>query len=111
MIVPKRQKKRALTNLQMHQGALANSSKSFYQNIKRFFKKFFIFSKKSCQVFRQLFSPVLRNILPLIPDYNRKKRRFSSKIHFICKILPKIFAGSKKSRTFASLLKQETSGV
>jgi hypothetical protein len=95
----------------MHQGALANSSKSFHQNIKDFFKKFFIFSKKSCQVFQQLFSPVLRNILPINPDSNRKKRRFSSKIHFICKILPKIFAGSKKSRTFASLLKQETSGV
>ena len=82
--------------MQMHQGASVNSSKSFHQNIKRFFKKFLMFSKKSCQVFRQLFSPVLRNILPLISDYNRKKRRFSSKIHFICKILPKIFAGSKK---------------
>ena len=80
----------------MRQGALANSSKSFYQNIKDFFKKFFISLKKSCQVFQQLFSSVLRNILPLIREHNRKKRRFSSKIHFICKILPKIFAGSKK---------------
>ena len=41
--------------MQMRQGALINSSKSFYQNIKDFFKKFFIFLKKSCQVFYNLF--------------------------------------------------------
>ena len=45
----------------MHQGALANSSKSFYQNIKRFFKKLIINSKKSCQVFRQLFLVEYKN--------------------------------------------------
>ena len=33
-----------------------NSSRSFHQNIKDFFKKFFIFLKKSCQVFEELFS-------------------------------------------------------
>ena len=37
------------------QDAFMNSSRSFYQNIKDFFKKFFIFLKKSCQVFEELF--------------------------------------------------------
>ena len=40
-------KKWALTHLKMRQGPLVNSSRSFYQNIKDFFKKFFIFLKKS----------------------------------------------------------------
>ena len=44
--------------MQMCQDALINSSRSFYQNIKDFFKKLFIFLKKSCQVFRQLFSAI-----------------------------------------------------
>jgi hypothetical protein len=39
MIVPKRQKKRALTHMQMHQGALANSSRRVRQNIKTFCPK------------------------------------------------------------------------
>ena len=67
MIVPKRQKKRALTNLQMHQGALINSSKSFYQNIKDFFKKFLMFLKKSCQVFQQLFLRYFQLFLMMVP--------------------------------------------
>ena len=54
--VYKKTKKRVLTNLQIRQGALLNSSKSFYQNIKSFSEKLFIFSKKLCQVFGQLFS-------------------------------------------------------
>ena len=37
------------------QGAFMNSSRSFHQNIKDFFKKLFIFLKKSCQVFEVLF--------------------------------------------------------
>ena len=40
----------------MRQGASLNSSRRIYQNIKDFLKKFFIFLKKSCQVFEQLFS-------------------------------------------------------
>ena len=48
-------KKRALTNLQMRQDALINSSRRFYQNIKRFFKKLLMFLKMLCQVFRYLF--------------------------------------------------------
>ena len=39
----------------MGQDPFVNSSKSFHQNIKDFFKKFFIFLKKSCQVFLLLF--------------------------------------------------------
>ena len=39
----------------MGQDTFVNSSKSFHQNIKDFFKKFFIFLKKSCQVFLLLF--------------------------------------------------------
>ena len=39
----------------MGQDTFVNSSKSFHQNIKDFFKKFFIFLKKSCQVFLPLF--------------------------------------------------------
>ena len=45
----------ALTHLQMRQDTLINSSRSFHQNMKDFFKKFFIFFKKSCQVFLPLF--------------------------------------------------------
>ena len=37
------------------QGAFTNSPRSFHQNIKDFFKKLFIFLKKSCQVFEVLF--------------------------------------------------------
>ena len=47
--------KRALTNLQMRQDALINSSRRFYQNINRFFKKLLMFLKMLCQVFRYLF--------------------------------------------------------
>ena len=39
----------------MRQGASLNSSRRIYQNIKDFLKKFFIFLKKSCQVFEKLF--------------------------------------------------------
>ena len=46
--------KRALTNLQMRQDALINSSRRFYQNIKRFLK-LLMFLKMLCQVFRYLF--------------------------------------------------------
>ena len=53
--------------MQMHQGASVNSSKSFHQNIKDFFKKFFIFSKKSCQVFKQLFSSCFYHFLMMVP--------------------------------------------
>ena len=37
------------------QSAFTNPSRSFHQNIKDFFKKLFIFLKKSCQVFYNLF--------------------------------------------------------
>ena len=47
--------KLSLTNNQIRQGEFINTSKSFHQNIKDFFKKFFIFLKKSCQVFEELF--------------------------------------------------------
>ena len=39
--------KLSLTNNQIRQGEFINTSKSFHQNIKDFFKKFFIFLKKS----------------------------------------------------------------
>ena len=44
-----------MTHIQMSQDAFFISSKSFLQNIKDFFKNLFIFLKKSCQVFQQLF--------------------------------------------------------
>ena len=47
--------KRVKGDSSTRQGALMNSSRSFHQNIKDFFKKFFIFLKKSCQVFEELF--------------------------------------------------------
>ena len=47
--------KRVKGDSSTRQGALMNSSRSFHQNIKDFFKKFFIFLKKSCQVFEVLF--------------------------------------------------------
>ena len=47
--------KLSLTNNQIRQGEFINTSKSFHQNIKDFFKKLFIFLKKSCQVFEELF--------------------------------------------------------
>ena len=47
--------KRAKGDSSTRQGAFMNSSRSFHQNIKDFFKKFFIFLKKSCQVFEVLF--------------------------------------------------------
>ena len=40
---------------QMRQDVYSISSKSFLQLIKDFFKNLFIFLKKSCQVFLQLF--------------------------------------------------------
>ena len=40
----------------MRQDMSADSSRSFLQLVKDFFKNLFIFWKKSCQVFRQLFS-------------------------------------------------------
>ena len=53
--------------MQMRQDPLVNSSKSFYQNIKDFFKKFFIFLKKSCQVFQQLFLRYFQFFLMMVP--------------------------------------------
>ena len=44
-----------MTNTKTRQGASLNSSRRIYQNIKDFLKKFFIFLKKSCQVFEKLF--------------------------------------------------------
>ena len=68
--------------MQMRQGPLVNSSRSFHQNIKRFFKKFLMFLKKSCQVFRQLFSekPVKKL------NYSSPLKAASSAALMICSI-------------------------
>ena len=50
-----RTSKRVKGDSSTRQGAFMNSSRSFHQNIKDFFKKLFIFLKKSCQVFEILF--------------------------------------------------------
>ena len=47
--------KRVKGNSSTRQDALTISSRSFYENIKSFSKKFFIFLKKLCQVFDWLF--------------------------------------------------------
>ena len=44
-----------MTNFRMRQDEFTNSSRSFLQLIKDFFKNLFIFLKKSCQVFELLF--------------------------------------------------------
>ena len=92
--------KLALTILRICQGELINSSRSFHQNIKRFFKKLFIFLKKSCQVFIALFSPIGRNILRHILNFDQQKRHFSSKRRIFSKKRQKTFAGSKLLSTF-----------
>ena len=46
-------KKRALTHMQMHQDALTNSSRRFYQNVKGFLKKLLVY-KKDLQTHKQL---------------------------------------------------------
>ena len=65
--------KRVKGNSFVRQGPLINSSRSFYQNIQRFFKKFFIFLKKSCQVFIVLFSGIFiakRRMFPNLSSFS-----------------------------------------
>ena len=50
----------------VRQGASLDSSRRVGQKIKRIFEKLFIFLKMLCQVFNQLFLPIVRNIFSIL---------------------------------------------
>ena len=84
---PWRTGKRVKGDSSTRQGAFMNSSRSFHQNIKGFFKKFFIFLKKLRQVFYIFF---LKNkllflvyIINLTIFANKKARRNASKTQLL----------------------------